>query len=182
MVRPGASSWDGFCEHTRQGWNVGRSPYGYVADKIPHSVPARGAERITKSRLVPDPLIAPVVHQIFMWRVVDRLGYAEITDRLNTDLDRYPSPVSPDPARQRDYWSRYWAREILLNPKYTGYMVRSLRTRVTSSCPMSPRPSARRSPEAPNAPPQLSTSGRSTVRYNSDFDSIPMPGSSCGVT
>lgn len=22
-------SWDGFCEHTRQGWNVGRPPYGY---------------------------------------------------------------------------------------------------------------------------------------------------------
>jgi site-specific DNA recombinase len=116
-------SWDGFCEHTRQGWNVGRPPYGYVADRIPHPVPARRAEGKTKSRLVPDPLRAPVVHQIFTWRVVDRLGYAEITDRLNTDLDRYPSPVSPDPARQRDYWSRYSAREILLNPKYTGYMV-----------------------------------------------------------
>lgn len=37
-------SWDGFREHTRQGWNVGRPPYGYVAEKIPHPVPARRAD------------------------------------------------------------------------------------------------------------------------------------------
>jgi DNA invertase Pin-like site-specific DNA recombinase len=24
-------SWDGFCEHTEQGWNIGRPPYGYLA-------------------------------------------------------------------------------------------------------------------------------------------------------
>jgi hypothetical protein len=83
----------------------------------------RRAEGKTKSRLVPDPLRAPIVHLIVTWRIVDRLGYAEITDRLNADLDRYPSPLSPDPARQRDHWSRYSVREILLNPKYTGYMV-----------------------------------------------------------
>jgi site-specific DNA recombinase len=28
-------SWDGFCEHTRQGWNVGVPPYGYMAEKVP---------------------------------------------------------------------------------------------------------------------------------------------------
>lgn len=116
-------SWDGFCEHTRQGWNVGRPPYGSVAEKVSHPVPARRAEGKTKSRLVPDPMRGPIVHQIFTWRLVDRLGYAEITDRLNSDLDLYPPPVSPDPARRKDHWSRYSVREILLNPKYTGYMV-----------------------------------------------------------
>jgi DNA invertase Pin-like site-specific DNA recombinase len=48
-------AWDGFCEHTRQGWNVGVPPYGYLAEKIPHPVPARRAEGKTKTRLVPDP-------------------------------------------------------------------------------------------------------------------------------
>jgi len=92
-------SWDGFCEHTRQGWNVGRPPYGYLAEKIPHPVPARRAEGRTKSRLVPDPARARVVHEIFTWRTVDRLGYAEIAKRLNSDLERYPPPISSDPAR-----------------------------------------------------------------------------------
>jgi site-specific DNA recombinase len=116
-------SWDGFCEHTRQGWNVGRPPYGYVADKSPHPVPARRAEGRTKSRLAPDPTRALIVHQIFTWRTVDRLGYAEITERLNSDLERYPPPVSPDPARCRDRWSRSSVHDILANPKYTGDMV-----------------------------------------------------------
>jgi hypothetical protein len=26
-------SWDGFEEHTGQGWNVGKPPYGYIAEK-----------------------------------------------------------------------------------------------------------------------------------------------------
>ena len=116
-------SWDGACEHTRQGWNVGQPPYGYLAEKIPHPVPARRAEGRTKSRLVPDPVRAPVVHQIFMWRIVERLGYAAITERLNADLETYPSPVSPDPARRRDYWCRSAVRDLLHNPKYTGFMV-----------------------------------------------------------
>jgi DNA invertase Pin-like site-specific DNA recombinase len=116
-------SWDGFREHTKQGWNVGRPPYGYVADKVPHPVPARRAEGRTKSKLAPDPERALVVHQIFKWRVVDRLGYAEIAERLNSDLERCPPPVSPDPARCRDRWSRSSVHDLLANPKYTGYMV-----------------------------------------------------------
>ena len=116
-------AWDGFCEHTRQGWNVGVPPYGYMAEKVPHPVPARRAEGKTKTRLVPDPLRAPVVHQIFTWRVTERLGYAAIAERLNASPDRYPPPRSPDPARQRDAWGKSSAREVLINPKYTGYMV-----------------------------------------------------------
>lgn len=122
-------SWDGFCEHTRQGWNIGAPPYGYLADKVPHPVPARRAEGKTKSKLIPDPIRAPLVCQIFKWRAVDRLGYAEITERLNADPGRYPPPVSPDPARRKDVSSRSSVREILLNPKYTGYMVWNRRAR-----------------------------------------------------
>ena len=116
-------SWDGFCEHTRQGGNVGVPPYGYMADKVPHPVPSRRAEGRTKTRLVPDPARAPVVHQMFIWRVTERLGYGTIAERLNADPDRYPVPRSLDPARQRDAWGKSTVRAILVNPKYTGYMV-----------------------------------------------------------
>jgi site-specific DNA recombinase len=116
-------SWDGACEHTRQGWNVGRPPYGYQAEPIPHPVPARRAEGRTKTRLRPDPVRAAVVRQIFAWRVTERLGYRAIAERLNHDPDRYPPPVSPDPARSRDCWGYSAVLEVLRNPKYTGYMV-----------------------------------------------------------
>jgi site-specific DNA recombinase len=116
-------SWDGACEHTRQGWNVGRPPYGYQAEPIPHPVPARRAEGKTKTRLRPDPVRAAVVRQIFGWRVTERLGYRAIAERLSLDPNRYPSPVSPDPARSRDCWGYSAVLEILRNPKYTGYMV-----------------------------------------------------------
>ncbi len=116
-------SWDGLSEHTRQGWNVGRPPYGYRGDKLPHPVPARRAEGKTKTRLAPDPISGPVVTAIFTWRVTENLGYQGIADRLNADLDRYPPPVSPDPARVRPDWSRTSVLGVLTNPKYTGYMV-----------------------------------------------------------
>lgn len=116
-------SWDGLGEHSRQGWNVGVPPYGYAANKIPHPVPARRAEGRTKTRLVPDSLRGPIVNQIFIWRVIDRLGYEAIASRLNADPERYPPPESPDPARRRKCWGRSSVYEILRNPKYTGFMV-----------------------------------------------------------
>jgi hypothetical protein len=54
---------------------------------------------------------------------VDRLGYSEVTERLTADLNRYPPPVSHDPARHRENWSRSTVQDLLRNPKYTGYMV-----------------------------------------------------------
>ena len=51
---------------------------------------------------------------------MEKLGYAEITERLNVDLERYPPPSSPDPARRKDHWSRFSVREILLNPQVHG--------------------------------------------------------------
>jgi DNA invertase Pin-like site-specific DNA recombinase len=134
-------SWDGLCEHTRQGWNVGRPPYGYLAEAIPHPVPAKRAEGKTKTRLVPDPVRGPVVTRIFTWRAVERLGYLTIADRLNADLERYPPPTALDPARQRDAWSRSSVRDVLCNPKYTGYMVYNRRATKSRSGKVNP-PSA----------------------------------------
>ncbi|MGI8330343.1 hypothetical protein ACRYCC_10265 [Actinomadura scrupuli] len=80
-------SWDGFREHIEQGWNIGRPPYGYQADKRPHPVPARRAEGKTKTRPVPDAATGRVVTRIFHLRALDHLGYDDIADRLNTDLE-----------------------------------------------------------------------------------------------
>jgi len=41
-------SWEGFIQHTIQGWNVGKPPYGYLAEKIPHRS-RRGAPRAVPS-------------------------------------------------------------------------------------------------------------------------------------
>jgi site-specific DNA recombinase len=116
-------SWDGFCTHTEQGWNIGKPCYGYQADKIPHPVPAKRAEGRTKTRLLPDPVRGPVVTRIFHHRVMGRLGYDAIADRLNADPDANPPPQPVDPARAVGRWTGSAVREILRNPKYTGYMV-----------------------------------------------------------
>jgi site-specific DNA recombinase len=60
-------AWDGFCEHATQGWNIGRAPYGYVGERIPHPVPAKRAEGLTKSKLILDDVRAPVVKAMFDW-------------------------------------------------------------------------------------------------------------------
>ncbi|WP_199537143.1 recombinase family protein [Spongiactinospora gelatinilytica] len=128
-------SWGGFEAHTEQGYNVGKPCYGYAADKIPHPVPARRAEGRTKHRLVPDPVCGPVVTHIFALRVVERLAYREIAERLNRDLDRYPPPTPVDPDRALGRWTGSSIREVLINPKYTGYMVWNRRaTKKGGSC------------------------------------------------
>lgn len=109
--------------HTEAGFNVGQAPYGYLADKIPHPVPARRAEGRSKTRLALDPIRAPVVEQIYSWRIDEKLGYRAIAERLNHDLDRYPPPIPPDPSRALGAWSGSSVRDILHNPKYTGYQV-----------------------------------------------------------
>ena len=116
-------SWEGFVQHTIQGWNIGKPPYGYVPDKVPHPVPARRAEGRTKHRLVPDPVRGPVITRIFQMRAVERLSYDAIADRLNTDPAANPPPEPVDPARAVGRWTGSAVREYLCNPKYTGYMV-----------------------------------------------------------
>ena len=94
-------SWDGLSEHSRQGWNTGKPPYGYLRGEgaRTRSLPAR-AEGRTKHRLVPDPRRGPVVTQIYQWRALQRLGYDAIASRLNADPDGLPAagtdPAEPD--------------------------------------------------------------------------------------
>jgi site-specific DNA recombinase len=54
---------------------------------------------------------------------LDRLGYDQIADQLNTDLHRNPPPQPVDPRRAVGRWTGSAVRGILTNPKYTGYQV-----------------------------------------------------------
>ncbi|MFZ3557621.1 recombinase family protein [Streptomyces sp. BH055] len=122
-------SWDGFIEHTQQGWNIGKPPYGYLADRVPHPVPARRAEGRTKHKLVPDRVRGPVVTEIFRMRALERLGYRSIADRLNHDPDKYPPPAANRGDASVGHWTVQSVRGILTNPKYTGYQVWNRRAR-----------------------------------------------------
>ena len=109
-------TWKGLVEHSLDGWNIGTAPYGYRADRIPHPVPVKASQGRTKTRLVLDPVRAPVVAQIFTWRTVDKLGMPTIAARLNADPARYPAPGSKG-------WTTQGVNTLLRNPKYTGHMV-----------------------------------------------------------
>ncbi|WP_280278423.1 recombinase family protein [Nocardia wallacei] len=122
-------AWDGFAIHTEEGYNVGKPPYGYQARRVPHPVPAKRAKGQRKTFLEPDPVQAPVVKRIFKWRWEERLGYADIADRLNSDLTLNPPPTPVDPNRAVGHWTWSNVREILINPKHTGHMVWNRRAR-----------------------------------------------------
>jgi DNA invertase Pin-like site-specific DNA recombinase len=108
--------WAGLREHSLAGWNLGKVPTGYLPEKHPHPNPIKAAEGRTKTRLIPDPVFAPVVAQIYQWRVADRLGKPTIWRRLAEAPHRYPVPPS-------GAWSLALVDEILSNPKYTGHQV-----------------------------------------------------------
>jgi site-specific DNA recombinase len=109
-------TWKGLVEHSLDGWNIGTPPYGYVADRIPHPVPVKASQGRTKTRLALDPDRAPVIAQIFTWRVLGKLGMPTIAARLNADPARYPAPGQKG-------WITQNIAVILRNPKYTGHMV-----------------------------------------------------------
>lgn len=109
-------AWKGLQEHTIAGWNIGTPPYGYLAEKITHPVPAKAAQGATKTRLITDPGRGPVITQIFTWRVRDKLGVPTIAARLAADPALYPPPDDRP-------WCASTVRSMLANPKYTGYMV-----------------------------------------------------------
>ncbi|WP_226353018.1 recombinase family protein [Pseudonocardia sp. ICBG601] len=78
------------------------------------------------------PVEAEVVRRIFRWRVGARQGYQAIADTLNADPELNPPPTPVDPSRAVGTWTASSVREILNQPKYTGYMVwnrRAMRTR-----------------------------------------------------
>jgi hypothetical protein len=116
-------SWDGTVEHTHQGWNIGKPPYGYIAEPVPHPVPARRVEGRTKHRLAPHPVQGPVVTRIFEMRIEHRAGYDAIADELNRDLTLNPPPEPTREWKRVGRWTGSSVREILINPKYTGFMV-----------------------------------------------------------
>jgi hypothetical protein len=108
--------WDGLKEHSLDGWNLGKVPTGYLAEKHPHPNPIKAAEGRSKTRLVPDPEFAPVVALIYRWRVGEHLGKPTIRKRLADNPHLYPVPPS-------GAWSTGLVDEILSNPKYTGHQV-----------------------------------------------------------
>jgi DNA invertase Pin-like site-specific DNA recombinase len=118
-------SWGGFKIHTDQGYNIGKPPYGYQAKPLRHPVEAKALQGRHKHKLVIDPIRGPVVTQVFRWRALERLSYQAIADRHNLDAERYPPP-DPIPGRGRrriGAWTYGSVREVLDNPKHTGYMV-----------------------------------------------------------
>ena len=136
-VKQGVAEWfrlqlkektrKGLAEHALDGWNIGPAPYGYLPDRVPHPVPVKASQGRSKTRLVLDPVRAPVVDQIFTWRMVHKLGMPTMAARLNADPGRYPPP---NPGKG---WTTQTVYAILGNPKYTGHMVYG-RVRTRNGC------------------------------------------------
>lgn len=122
-------SWSGFEMHTEQGYNVGKPCYGYRAKPVPHPVPAKRAKGVKKTLLEVHPVEGEVVRRMFHWRVVERLSYEAIADRLNADLilNPPPSPILANTAV--GHWTYSSVRDVLTNPKHTGHMVWNRRAR-----------------------------------------------------
>jgi site-specific DNA recombinase len=114
----------------RQGRHPGGKPlYGYRFRVETHPNPRKAAQGQQVKFLEPDPVQAPVVRMIYEDYVVHGMSLSEIQQKLNSDVERYPTPESPDPARRRGEWGRSSLWEILHNPKYTGFQVWNRRQR-----------------------------------------------------
>jgi DNA invertase Pin-like site-specific DNA recombinase len=117
---------------TRQGWHTGGvALYGYRFVTHDHPNPHKASRGNQKHTLELDPLRAPVVRAIFDAYLAGSGGLLQIRDHLNADPDRYPRPVPIDPTMARGRWSRSSIREVLRNPKYTGYQVWNRKARKT---------------------------------------------------
>jgi DNA invertase Pin-like site-specific DNA recombinase len=118
------SSWGGLCTHVRDGWNIGKPPYGYRAKSYRHPNSAKADRGATKTRLEPDGARGETVTQIAHWRYYRGLGYGAIAEALNADPERYPPPEPVGGAyRARGAWGKSTVADLLRNPKYTGYQV-----------------------------------------------------------
>ena len=109
--------WKGLIEHTMDGWNIGPTPYGYRADRVPHPAPGKAAQGRTKTRLAPDPARGPVVTRLFTWRVTGRAV------RTHDHMAAEPGPGRDPPPGDGPGWTETSVAAILRNPKYTGHMV-----------------------------------------------------------
>ncbi|MEU8416958.1 recombinase family protein [Amycolatopsis japonica] len=122
-------SWGGTCTHIREGYNIGKPPYGYRAKTLRHPNPAKAEKGATKTRLEPDGERAKTVALIAKWRYHEALGFDTIAERLNQNSDEHPPPQPPGGTRARGAWSKSSVADILKNPKYTGYQVYNRRAR-----------------------------------------------------
>ena len=109
-----AKTRKGLEEHAIAGYNNGRVPWGYTADRIAHPVPVRAAAGSTRTRLAVDPGNGPWVTRMFEWRALERLSREAIAGRLE---------ASGVPAPGQGGWGPNTVGKILANPKYTGHMV-----------------------------------------------------------
>lgn len=125
-----AKSRQGIETAARQGRHPGgKALYGYRFREERHPNPHKAAQGMKVKFLVPDEVRAPVVRMIFEDYVVHGQALREIQAKLNEDLERYPPPESPDPARRTGRWGHSSVWEILHNPKFTGYQVWNRRQR-----------------------------------------------------
>lgn len=116
-------SWGGLCAHVREGWNIGKPPYGYRAKRHRNPNPVKADKGFMKTRLEPDGARGATVTQIAMWSYHDELGYGAIAELLNSNRILHPPPDPPGGVRARGAWGKSTVGEILRNPKYTGYQV-----------------------------------------------------------
>jgi site-specific DNA recombinase len=79
-------SWGALCTHVREGWNIGKPPYGYKAKFYRHPSPTKAAKGQTKTRLEPDGIQGETVTQIAAGRYHEGLGYDTIADREDQRL------------------------------------------------------------------------------------------------
>lgn len=108
----------------------GKPPYGYrLVGYAPHPNPRKAAEGVEIKQLVPEESEAAVVIRIFEeW--LDGRSLREIARRLNSDSISAPSGTASDPAASP--WRPPTVRNILSNPRYTGYEVWGKQTRHES--------------------------------------------------
>lgn len=109
----------GRIESARQGFhNGGKILYGYRFEETDNLNPKSKKKR---KRLVPDPIQAKVVQEIFESYVYGGLGLNQIVTKLNSDPALYPPPQSH--RSPLGHWSQSSIYSILHNPKYLGYQV-----------------------------------------------------------
>ncbi|MBP2352622.1 hypothetical protein JOF29_003705 [Kribbella aluminosa] len=103
----------------------GRAPYGYqVIDAGPHPNPRKAQEGYRLRVLAVDEVAAPVVERIFAL-YLEGVGHKGIAQLLNAQHIPCPAAHTPHQNRHRagDGWQGSTVREILCNPRYTGYAI-----------------------------------------------------------
>ena len=109
-------------EKRKNGKFIGSAPcYGYKRDEN------------DKGHLIPDPETAPVVKQIFEWRLND-IGVSEIASRLTKMGIKTPAGYKnlkySSRLKEKDIWTIHSVIKILSNRMYTGDMVQHKQTKV----------------------------------------------------